>query len=341
MSKGFGKVFGSKEKQFTQPTTFETMPTFARKAMERAIATGQDVPTDAFRGADLTEEQQLALSTLASGLQPTSAERFQEGISTFMNPYDEQVVQSAIRDIKEAGAGQLSDIGTRASAAGGFGGTRQALLESELQRNIQRSIGDVSGQLRSQGFEAAAGRTLQDIAREQALAPELYRLGEAERQVLTQQRLAPAQYSQFLAGLSQISPTGGGQISFRPGDPGWLSRLNRGVYETASTAEQIGRGWGIGAGTNPEGLQATGSAAGNIMGGIGAMSDRRLKKNVKKVGSEKGFDIYEFDYIDGSGRFRGVMAQDVLKKVPEAVVTMANGYMGVLYDRIGLQMEAV
>ena len=35
------------------------------------------------------------------------------------------------------------------------------------------------------------------------------------------------------------------------------------------------------------------------------------------------------------------MAQDLLEIMPDAVVTMPNGYYGVLYGKLGLSMERV
>jgi hypothetical protein len=91
-----------------------------------------------------------------------------------------------------------------------------------------------------------------------------------------------------------------------------------------------------------------GSVAGGFAGSeagsaaiAGLFSDERLKDNIELVGKEKGHNIYEFNYRDGSGRFRGVMAQDVIKTNPDAVMTMPNGYMAVNYDKLGLKMERV
>lgn len=320
MSKAFGNFFGGgKPRQVTQPTAFGTLPGFAQGAQEQAFDIATGIPQQAFQEAPITSEQQASLDVLSQGLQPTSAGQFQQGLSTFGDPFQEQVIQNSIRDIQETGAGQFSDISQFADAAGGFGGTRQALLEAELQKNIQRNVGDVSAQLRSQGFQSAADRTLGDIARTQNLAPTLFGLGDIERQIQTSQQQAPIQQSQFLASLAAGVPTGGGQIGFVPQPQGFLQRVGGGFSSLG------------------QGAQGLGTAA----GGIAALSDSRVKKNIQKVGNEKGFNIYEFDYIDGSGRFRGVMAQDVLKKNPEAVKIMPNGYFGVIYDMIGIKMEAV
>ena len=64
--------------------------------------------------------------------------------------------------------------------------------------------------------------------------------------------------------------------------------------------------------------------------GITKYSDRRLKSNIVRIGTHPlGIGIYEYD-IDGS-RQRGVMADEVLTVLPEAVLTGDDGYMMVNY----------
>ena len=70
-------------------------------------------------------------------------------------------------------------------------------------------------------------------------------------------------------------------------------------------------------------------------------SDKRLKENIEEVGiSAQGYKIYEFNYIGGDVRFRGAMAQDVLKKNPMAVGIDQN-YLTVDYSKIDVAMEVV
>lgn len=87
------------------------------------------------------------------------------------------------------------------------------------------------------------------------------------------------------------------------------------------------------------------SAFSNILGAASTaatlFSDSRLKDNIVLVGKEKGHNIYEFNYKDGSGRYRGVLAHEVKKIEPDAVKEMSNGYLAVDYDKIGLKMERV
>jgi len=114
-----------------------------------------------------------------------------------------------------------------------------------------------------------------------------------------------------------------------------------------------------GQGLGPESINVVGAAPvdtsigfGDIMSGasaglqtgisLAAISDYELKENIEHVGkSSSGIHIYEFSYIGENTRYRGAMAQDVIVKVPEAVSEMDNGYLGVNYDLIDVQMEKV
>ena len=72
-------------------------------------------------------------------------------------------------------------------------------------------------------------------------------------------------------------------------------------------------------------------------------SDKRLKENIKKVGtSPKGHNIYEWNYkTNPSSRYRGAIAQDVVKIYPMAVSILPNGLLGIYYDKIDVKMEKV
>lgn len=69
-------------------------------------------------------------------------------------------------------------------------------------------------------------------------------------------------------------------------------------------------------------------------------SDMNLKENIKKVSVENGFNIYEFNYKGKPQRYRGVMAQEVQRVMPEAVTTK-DGFLAVFYDMIGIKFSEV
>lgn len=70
-------------------------------------------------------------------------------------------------------------------------------------------------------------------------------------------------------------------------------------------------------------------------------SDKKLKKNIEKVDTSKnGYPIYEFSYLGSNKRYRGVMAQDIVKTNPMAV-HIKHGLLYVDYNKIDVDMELV
>jgi hypothetical protein len=76
-------------------------------------------------------------------------------VQKYMNPYENQVVQNTLADIERARQGQISAEGARATAAGAFGGTRQAVTRSLVDEAALRNAGNLAAQLRQGGFAQA------------------------------------------------------------------------------------------------------------------------------------------------------------------------------------------
>jgi hypothetical protein len=86
------------------------------------------------------------------------------------------------------------------------------------------------------------------------------------------------------------------------------------------------------------------SALGGMFGLAGTLgaaalrfSDRRLKRDIVPLGAlTNGIPVYEFRYIwdDADERHIGVMAQDVVKVLPDAVRTNPAGFMMVNYEMV-------
>lgn len=72
--------------------------------------------------------------------------------------------------------------------------------------------------------------------------------------------------------------------------------------------------------------------------GLGAsairFSDKRLKKNIKKIGkTDDGQNLYSYEYKGSDIPQIGLMAQEVEKKHPDAVINTASGFKAVNYDK--------
>lgn len=62
-------------------------------------------------------------------------------------------------------------------------------------------------------------------------------------------------------------------------------------------------------------------------------SDKRMKTDIKKVGKVEGQNVYRFRYKAGGPMQLGLMAQDVEKTDPDAVVTTPSGFKAVDYGK--------
>ena len=89
------------------------------------------------------------------------------------------------------------------------------------------------------------------------------------------------------------------------------------------------------------GLMGLGGTLGGAYMMMPAASDIRTKENIKQIGAlPSGLPVYEFEYKAeykdqwGHGKQIGVMAQDVEKVIPEAVIEHPDGYKMVNYGAL-------
>jgi hypothetical protein len=82
-----------------------------------------------------------------------------------MNPFVEQAMEPQLREAQRSSEMQrVADQG-QATRAGAFGGSRQAIVEAERQRNLGMQQGDI----RAKGYQTAFDQAQQNFAREQQM----------------------------------------------------------------------------------------------------------------------------------------------------------------------------
>ena len=137
----------------------------------RTVAT-QPVDFPDIQVAGLTPLQRAAIQRGAAGigsfqnLLQSGADAVGMGIGAlmpgasdqFMNPFVDQVIDQNLRDIQRQGDIERQRIGGAAIKSGAFGGSRQAIAEQELQRNLADTFARQSAGLRAQAFESAQDR---------------------------------------------------------------------------------------------------------------------------------------------------------------------------------------
>ena len=137
-----------------------------------------------------------------------------EAAQQYMSPYMQSVVDIQKREAERKGASQLQDIAAQGAATGGFGGSRQAILEAEQMRNEAQLLDDIQKKGSQSAFEQASAQFERERARNLSggqqfagLAELAPRLATSELGALSgvgaqkqqqQQRATDIAYQQFL-----------------------------------------------------------------------------------------------------------------------------------------------
>jgi hypothetical protein len=135
----------------------------ASRRQPLAASLGADIAAERARASTAEAQRQLQEAS-AFGLE--SARAGIAGLAPgaamgFMSPFEEAAVQQALADIGRQGQLAQQQVRGQAVQAGAFGGSRQAVAEQELQRNILEQQARTAAQLRAAGFESAANRAMQ------------------------------------------------------------------------------------------------------------------------------------------------------------------------------------
>ena len=118
--------------------------------------TGQNVNTQA---TDLRTDGRKSIQDIIAGQFSGTA------LDKYLNPYNQQVVDTSLADIERARQTQMLDNNSRATMAGAYGGDRAALVNAETNRGALDASARVAADLRARGFDEAATLYGQDADR--------------------------------------------------------------------------------------------------------------------------------------------------------------------------------
>jgi hypothetical protein len=241
--------------------------------------------------------------------------------------YREQLAGQAAADAarafgvtQAAGERSMASMGVN-PASGRFAGLQ---TQNQLGLAAQRAAAMTGGRQSAEQFGYARMLDAAGLGRNlPGASTAAYGAATGAGSAATGTAMAPG--NQYMAGQQQgISTIGAGR-----------SMLQSGLSNILSTQGSV---YG-------QALNAQGEVTGSIAGAsIAALSDARLKTDIKLKGIDltTNLPIYEFAYKAAPTlRYRGVMAQDVEKVYPQAVVAGADGYKRVRYDVLGMSMERV
>jgi len=147
-----------------QQSSFATVRAFADPnsiGMQQARLGAGIVGSSGMYQPQMVTGQQLDRSAVQNLQSQTGA----QGMSQYMNPYQQDVVDVALADIERARQMQQMQGAAQAQRAGAFGGSRQGVAEALTNEAALREAARTSAGLRQQGFEFAAGMGQTDAAR--------------------------------------------------------------------------------------------------------------------------------------------------------------------------------
>jgi hypothetical protein len=132
-------------------------------------------PYEAYSGptvAGLTADQQSAYdyvrnnyqtagNTIAGATDAITGGNLTSTAQSLLNPYLGNVETGAEAQLQRSADQAQNDLASRAASAGAFGGTRFGVQSAELAGNTARQAGDLSANIRSQGWNTAVNTALQ------------------------------------------------------------------------------------------------------------------------------------------------------------------------------------
>ncbi len=148
-----------------------------------AVGTGAGAPPMGGMGAPM-------------GGQPSSGQP--TGVAAqYMNPYLQSVLQPQLEEMRRQSDINLQPSMAKLTQAGGYGGGRQAIMESEANRNLLQEQNKTIGQGYANAYDKAMGQFNTEQGQAKALADMMSEAGGQQRGI--EQQGISADYNEFLA----------------------------------------------------------------------------------------------------------------------------------------------
>ena len=300
--------------------------------------------------------------------QITAGQLSNTNLAPYMDPYTQSVINASLPIMQQQLGQSLATNAGTAQQQGAFGGSRFGVQQGTAQAQGALGEAQMAAQLNQANFAQAQAAATGDINRtltadttnQASQQTDLARNLQAQmaNQTAQQQKI-----NSDIAASSGLNTTGAGIA--QQANNAFTMQNTAGTQEMANAQDQINaqmakfqQAWGYptqqlgvlqsALGMTPYGQSTTGTSdtqtytptdwAALAGAGIGALgnifkaptSDKRLKKNLKRVGTHgpTGVPVYDFNWKGqppGARKTRGPMAQDIEKVLPNAVAADRMG----------------
>ena len=239
-----------------------------------------------------------SLSTLGQGVGALSGAGGMydpSGVQKFMDPYQQDVIDEAIKQINRQGQMTRQNLQGQAVRAGAFGGSRQGVQDAELERGLseQRNAAIVGGL--SQGYNQAAARAQQAFEQAQGR-----KLAQAQGYqgiggLYGQQAVQQAQLGQGGAGLQG---TLSGQLAGLSGMYGNIAGQQANI---SGQQAQLGQSLGQGIGNLAQGQFGIGQAMSQGLGSLAAQQGNLATQGAALGQATQGMGQQEVNFLYNLG----------------------------------------
>tara|TARA_R110002020_G_scaffold60894_2_gene164429 strand:+ start:7548 stop:8447 length:900 start_codon:yes stop_codon:yes gene_type:complete len=223
--------------------------------------------------------------------------------TNFENTYEDLTVnQQQANFEKQMAQQQQANVLDAMSQGGGFNAGNIQALANQAQQGAARASASIGQQEAANQMAAAQGAA--GVQRMEAAAQEKVLGGAAQAQALRLQGEAEKQQFELDKQATLLG----------------MSQQKLGTAQDTEAGRKAGQG--------------------RFLSNL--LSDRRLKKDIKKISvSPSGIPIYEFSYLGDEKVYSGTMAQDLLALGKEDSVVEENGYYKVNYNNIDVDMRLI
>ncbi len=239
---------------------------------------------------------------------------------SYMSPYMQNVVDIQKREAQRAADIAGTQRGSEAVRAGAFGGSRQAILEAEAQRNLAQQMGDIQARGSQAAYEQAAQQFQTDEQRNLAMQ-------QANIQAQLQAALANQQTGLSAALANQAKNLEAQQLSEQSRQFGADLGL-RGLQTALQGSGQLGQLAGTQFGQAKDIIGMQGAAGAERQ----AQQQRKLTQDYEDFLAQKKFPYQQLQF--GQEMLRGMPMQStesIYRAPPSAGATaagLAAMYMG-------------
>lgn len=264
------------------------------------------------------------------------------------NPYLDAALQRTRQDV-------TNDVNSQFSAAGRYGSGAQTDVMTRRLSDAENQVrmADYNAQMgrMDQAAQTAAGLSQTGAANQASSVNNYLNAANADNSInntafgqgMTAAGMAPTLAQASYAGLNPLLQTMGSAADQANASYAALPQILAAYGATGAMPLSAYSTYSNGLGTLMNGGTQTQKQDSNILGDllsagakVGsaaiAASDRRLKRDIEKLGEHSdGLGIYEWTYVVGGPRVRGVMADEVEKLRPWALGPMVGNYKTVNY----------